>query len=700
MKRVFGINSFRLCQEGVCNACMDGRDVVCIMPTGGGKSLTYQLPAIVNPGCTLVISPLISLITDQILHLREAGIEAVKLTGSTSKEEGRSIFSRLTSPSSGGQKDIKLCYVTPEKIAKSKAFTSMLEKMAAAGRLSRIVIDESHCVSQLGHDYRPDYKKLSILRQLLPHIPILTLSATCPEQVLKDMLKILRMKEVVDGTAASKDGTVLFTSPLYRKNLHYRVVPKPSSASGVIQAMSEYILENHRDRCGIVYCLSKKDTETVAIGLRETSGDKIKTGVYHADIPESEKERLHIRWRSGEVQVVCATIAFGMGIDKADVRFVLHHSKSPESYYQESGRAGRDGLDSDCVLYYRGQDATRLSSLICGEVGGQEKLHSMLKFAQDIQECRKVFFAKQAPSSSRRTSSTDETAFDPCGHCDNCTRSPESAVMKDVTTESWQLLQMVEEVAKHGGRVTVGMLADLARGVGGGFGVSTRGSKGGKGKSTEKMSLNLDEIAGGKLGLNKEDTETLIIQLVLLHHLQEEFHSTAYSINVYVSPGSQSARLTRLTKEDVAAGKGPRIECGFVKKAAKKKAKAKAAPSAATTKNASKPSSTSAKPGSAKGKRKALGSDEGSDGEEDFADQMNDISDASSAEDGGGDEENWSFTMGGSKRASATQNPPPKRIRSVRDSGTTTRGKTSAPRSTKPRDPDQDIIILSDDSDD
>ncbi|KAF8588200.1 ATP-dependent DNA helicase [Ramaria rubella] len=573
MKVVFGIDNFRLCQEAVCNANMDNRDIVCVMPTGGGKSLTYQLPALLTPGCTLVVSPLISLITDQIIHLREAGVEAAMLTGSTSKEDSRDITYRLTN-GPGSSREIKLCYVTPEKIAKSKTFTSVLEKMASAGRLARIVIDEAHCVSQLGHDFRPDYKKLSLLRTLFPRVPILALSATCPPAVLKDLLLVLRLKPVVDGSDASSEGTVYFSAPLYRKNLHYKIHPKPPSAGAVIQTMTDYILEHHRRDSGIVYCLSKKDAETVAAGIAETSGGKIKTGIYHADVGDKDKESLHKRWRQGHIQVVCATIAFGLGIDMATVRFVLHHSKSMDGFYQESGRAGRDGKDADCVLFYRGQDATRLSALTCGEIGGQEKLHDMLSFAQNVSDCRKVLFANyfSASSSLSLSSWTSSTAgaLTPCGHCDNCTRSPETIDHRDVTLEAWQILKVVQEIERQGGRVTVGMTADLIRGAGGkSFGVAGGGRKG-KGKTKEKVELDLNEIAGGKVGLSKDDAETLLIQLLLSHHLKEDFHSTAYSINVYVISGPQAMRLTRLSREAVEGGAGQRIECSFLKKTGQK----------------------------------------------------------------------------------------------------------------------------------
>lgn len=588
MKAVFGIREFRLCQEAVCNANMDRRDIVCVMPTGGGKSLTYQLPALMTPGCTLVISPLISLITDQILHLQDAGIEAVMLTGTTSKEESRSIFARLTGEGNrghiqaadGNHKEIKLCYVTPEKIVKNKTLNSALSKMAAAGRFARIVIDEAHCVSQMGHDYRPDYQKLSLLRQLFPDVPIMALSATCPPKVLQDLLQTLNMRKVVDGREANLHDTCYFSAPLYRKNLHYKVVPKPSVKSDTIKAIADYILQHHKDDTGIIYCLSRKEAQEVADDLANFTNGKIKTGVYHAEVGDAAKERLHVQWREGKVKVVCATIAFGLGIDKGDVRFVIHHSmsKSLEGFYQESGRAGRDGKDADCTLYFRAQDASRLAALTAGEKEAKSKLHAILRFALDKVKCRKIAFAEyfSAATSLSLSSWNDNgsTFVDRCGHCDNCTRPPDSLVQKDVTLEAWKLCQILDEVHRSQGRLTIATLAALARGNGSGTFDTHEGGKGKRRKSKAEATIDLHTLCDGKITtLSRDDVEILIVQLLVAGYMKETYTPTAYNTIAYVVPGHQSIRLTRLTLDKVQSGPGERINMHILPKPIKAKPK-------------------------------------------------------------------------------------------------------------------------------
>ncbi|KAI7959587.1 hypothetical protein MJO28_003378 [Puccinia striiformis f. sp. tritici] len=333
MKKIWGIERFRLNQEAVCNAVLSNRDVLVIMPTGGGKSLTYQLPAILSEGTTLVISPLVALMADQNMHLKEAGVPAEMLNASTTRQAASLIMKRLlhSVPEQNGQRSkakgkgkasesddvspIKLCYVTPEKIAKSKTFVSTLQKMYGSKRLSRVIIDEAHCCSSMGHDFRPDYKQLSILKTLFPDTPIVALTATCPPRVMADVLKILKLGPITKADKAKPTGTVLFTSPLSRPNLHYQVLKKPASANDLIDQIVEWIEQNHSGCQGIVYTLSQKDTATVAQGLISQSKGRITAGIYHASLSDSQKHQVHTAWRGGSIQVVCATTAFGMGID-------------------------------------------------------------------------------------------------------------------------------------------------------------------------------------------------------------------------------------------------------------------------------------------------------------------------------------------------------------------------------------------------
>ncbi|GAA5929160.1 hypothetical protein JCM10213_005000 [Rhodosporidiobolus nylandii] len=572
-KEIWGVKSWRMAQEGAINATMAKREVVAVMPTGGGKSLIYQIPALLCPGTTIVITPLISLMTDQVQNLVARDVAAETIHAATPQAEVKEIMKRMLGTAGGPAKgkgkkkvvleddeeptsEVKLVYVTPERIEKAKSFVNTLQKMYDAKLLARFVIDEAHCVSSMGHDYRPAYLSLQRLKVLFPKVPILAVTATAPQSVVSDMLKSLGLpKKTSPGSAAEPNSTVLFTAPLYRPNLRYSIVPKPSSAQAVIDQMVDYILENHQGDTGIIYTLSRADSENVVKGINQharTKG-KLRAAVYHAYIDDSEKQRVHDLWRSKKIHVVVATNAsFGLGIDNPTVRYVLHHSlaKSIDGFYQESGRAGRDGAVSDCVTFWRAADASRLSGLTYEtfQSGGKEKLYDVVRFAEDKTTCRKVLFSRYFTSAYESGKAFDaENGDSPCGHCDNCQRDPSTVSCLDITLHAYRALRIVSAATEQRGTLTLPQAADLVRGLGGGS-FSTQETKGkGKGK------LDVVKEAGGKVTLNKDETEQMLLKLLVEGWLKEKFHATAYAVNSYVQPTSLALRLTRLSPSSVSS---------------------------------------------------------------------------------------------------------------------------------------------------
>ncbi|XP_069718358.1 ATP-dependent DNA helicase Q1 isoform X2 [Phaenicophaeus curvirostris] len=329
LQTTFKLQKFRSLQLETVNAAMAGEDIFLVMPTGGGKSLCYQLPAVCSDGFTLVICPLISLMEDQLMVLEQLGVSATLLNASSSKEHVKWVHTEMLNRNS----QLKLVYVTPEKIAKSKMFMSKLEKAYQAGCLARIAVDEVHCCSQWGHDFRPDYKSLGILKRQFPDVPLIGLTATATNHVLKDAQKILHVQKCIT-----------FTASFNRPNLYYEVRHKPSNNEDFIEDIVKLINGRYKGLSGIVYCFSQKDSEQVTVSLQKLG---IKAGTYHANMDAKYKTKVHKGWAANQIQVVVATVAFGMGIDKPDVRFVIHHSmsKSMENYYQESGRAACEKMD-------------------------------------------------------------------------------------------------------------------------------------------------------------------------------------------------------------------------------------------------------------------------------------------------------------------------------------------------------------------
>ncbi|KAJ5237348.1 hypothetical protein N7489_007439 [Penicillium chrysogenum] len=451
LKERFHLRGFRPNQLEAIDATLAGKDTFILMPTGGGKSLCYQLPSVVTggrtTGVTIVISPLLSLMEDQVSHLRKLNIKAFMVNGDTNPEEKSWIMSQLSNAAGEG---MEVLYITPEMLSKSQAVIRALEKLHGRNRLARLVIDEAHCVSQWGHDFRPDYKELGEVRARFPGVPVMALTATATENVKVDVMHNLKITDCE-----------VFLQSFNRPNLTYEVRSKGKNDE-VLASMAETITSSYQNQCGIIYCLSRKTCDKVAEDLQKKY--HLKALAYHAGMSAKAKSEAQRKWQMGRVHIIVATIAFGMGIDKADVRFVMHHSipKSLEGYYQETGRAGRDGKRSGCYLYFGYKDTATLKRMIdAGDGNGQQKarqkqmLRNVVQYCENRSDCRRVQVLAYFAEYFRREDCNNT--------CDNC-KSDLVFELHDFTEQASWAIKIVRQFQNTKEKVTVLYCSDILRG--------------------------------------------------------------------------------------------------------------------------------------------------------------------------------------------------------------------------------------------
>jgi ATP-dependent DNA helicase RecQ len=393
LKKYFGYDEFRPMQKEIVENVLQSKDSLVLMPTGGGKSLCYQIPALKLEGLTIVISPLISLMKDQVDSLKTNGVKAEYINSTLPFNEIENIKQKIR------EKETKLLYIAPERLALEE-----FKIFLASQQISLIAIDEAHCISEWGHDFRKDYRNLKFLKKFFPNVPIIALTATATLKVKEDILKQLSLKN-----------PGIFVSSFNRNNLNLRVVHKKDTINKMVS-----LIRDHKDESVIIYCFSRKDTENITKQLNENGLQAIP---YHAGLSSEVRKHNQDLFIKDKVNIIVATIAFGMGIDKPDVRLIIHHtfSKSVEGYYQEIGRAGRDGISSDCVLFYSRGD-TRKHQFFLDKINGKEakgnasaKLHTMISYCEHS-SCRRKQILEYFGEPFLKSN---------CDGCDVCLKLPE-----------------------------------------------------------------------------------------------------------------------------------------------------------------------------------------------------------------------------------------------------------------------------------